>query len=62
MSDIATLFYYILESPGHGLHQCLEVGGVLHPDDPQLEDLLPPRLQLGGGVLFSLPQLKGAQA
>jgi hypothetical protein len=49
VSDLATLFYHILESPGHGLRQVLEVGGVLHPDDPQLEDLLVQLLQVGGG-------------
>jgi hypothetical protein len=34
VGDVATPFYHLLETPGHGLHQVLEVGRVLYPDDP----------------------------
>jgi hypothetical protein len=40
VGDVATPFYHLLESQGHGLRQVLEAGEVLHPDDPQLQDLL----------------------
>ncbi len=45
---VATSFYHLLGSPGHGFHQVLEVGRVLRPDDPQLQDLLLQLLQAGG--------------
>jgi hypothetical protein len=48
VADVATLFYHLLEAPGHGLHQVLEVGGVPHPDDPQPQDLLIQLLQVAG--------------
>ncbi len=38
---LATLFYHILEFPRPWDHQVLEVGRVLHPDDQQLQDLMP---------------------
>ncbi len=51
LGDVATQFYHLLESPGHGLHLVLEFGRVLHPDDPQLQDLLQ-LLKVGrGGAL-----------
>ncbi len=52
IGDVATLFYHLLESQGHGLHQVFEAGEVLHPDDLQLQDLLLQLLNIcGGGAL-----------
>jgi hypothetical protein len=54
VGDVATSFYHLLESLGHRLHEILEIGGVLHPDDPQLQDFLLQLLQVGGGAALKL--------
>jgi hypothetical protein len=59
VDDVDTPFYHFLESPGHGLHQVLEISGVLHLDNPQLQDLFLQLLNVAGGGALQLHLLPG---
>jgi hypothetical protein len=49
VGDVATTFYHLLDSLWHRLYQVLKVSGILHPDVPQLQDLILELLQVGRG-------------